>query len=88
MCMCSAAALPAPEQLKRAVEAALAARKADADRWAGAVADAQAQAAAKEGELAAQRKQQHALQADLEAETRRLQQGLAQANLVREGSFF
>jgi hypothetical protein len=65
------------------VEAALAARKADAEQWAAAAAQAQAAAAAKDGELAAQRMQLEALQGDLAVEQRRLQEGLARADLVR-----
>ena len=78
------AALPPPARLRRAVEAALEARKADAEHWAGAVAEAQAAAAAKDGELTAQRTQLHKLQADLEAEEERLRHGLEHADMVRE----
>ena len=77
------AALPPPARLRRAVEAALEARKADAEHWAGAVAEAQAAAAAKDGELSAQRTQLHKLQADLEAEEQRLRHSLENANVVR-----
>lgn len=65
------------------MEAALAARKADAEQWAAAAAQAQAAAAVKDGELAAQRTQLEALQGDLAVEQRRLQEGLARADLVR-----
>lgn len=77
------AALPPPARLRRTVEAALEARKADAEHWAAAVAEAQAAAAATDGELSAQRTQLHKLQADLEAEEQRLRHSLEHANVVR-----
>lgn len=82
-CLWPGAALPAPERLRAAVEAALDGRKAAAGQAAGDAAEAQAAAAAKDGELTAQRTQLHALRADLDAEEQRLQQGLARAEVVR-----
>ncbi|KAK9845385.1 hypothetical protein WJX81_005219 [Elliptochloris bilobata] len=75
-------ALPSPARLRRVVEAALDARKVDAEHWAGAVAEAQAAASAKDGELGAQRTQLHKLQADLANEERRLQHGLSRAEVM------